>query len=431
MKNQLFNKRIPTVFGIGLVILGIVLTTIIVKNQTSLKSKALDSQTPQNIKITNVSGNSFTITYQTDAPATGSVSYGKDKKLGESELEDLDKEKGSFSPKKIHSISVKKLLPTTKYFLAIISGDSTFLNNGSPFEISTGPNISSSGAKQNIIKGKVILPDGNPPSETVIYLNAENSQLLSNIGAKDGIFNFSLKELRTNSLLSYFDVSDKTIFKIFATNGSLQSTALFSLNKTSTIPTITLSNDYDFTQNSSPVASKSAKPLGFPVISSPPLSLKPQILTPKKNQSFVDQKPQFRGTSLPNETVEIIIHSDEGITTEVIADSNGNWTYTPPTNLSPGVHTITIKTRGSGGILTTVMQSFTVLAAQAPTPTPTIKPTSTPTLFPTPTPIIIIPTFPPAEDLPPTGTSSILIVIGGIAATITGVVLFLLTRAVL
>lgn len=452
MKNQLFNKRIPSILGIGFVILGIVLTTIIIKNQTSLRSKASSSEEPQNVKITNISDDSFTITYQTDAATTGSVNYGKGKELGNTELEELDKEKESLSPKKIHSIAVKKLAHSTKYHLVIISGQNTFLNSGVPFEIVTAPNISSPFATHAIIKGKIVLPDGNPPSEALVFLSSENSQLFSTL-AKNGEFNFSLKSLRSSDLTSYLRPNENIILELLATNGSLKSTVLLSLNEVNSIPTITLSNDYNFTHKIVPIASKSAESefLGFPVVTAKPSSLKPQILTPKKDQSFTDQKPQFRGTSLPNEKVQIIIHSDENIQTQVIADSNGNWTYRPPNNLSLGEHTITIKTRDSSGILTTIMQSFTVFAAtpsatptQKVTPTSTPTPTHTPTPFPSPTIIILTPTFTPTATLiptsvpietkaglPPTGDSPILLIIGGIITAISGIALFLLTRTVL
>jgi len=444
MINQLFNRRIPTILGIILVLLGILLTTFIIKNQTVFKSKASNSQDPQNVKVTNITDASFTITYQTELPATGSVSYGYDKKLGKSELEDVDKEKGSFSPKKIHSISVKKLTPATKYYLTIISGSNTFLNNGTPFEIVTGSDISSPSAKQQTIKGKIVLPDGNAPPETLVYLNAENSQLLSSTVAQDGKFSFSLKELRTNNLSSYFNTNDSTIFKIFATNGSLKSTALVSLIQADSVPTITLSNDYDFIQEVSLIASKSAKSSGFPSIIAPEKNSKPEILNPKENQSFTDQKPQFRGTSLPNEKVEITIHSDEQITTQVTADGNGNWIYRPSTNLSPGTHTITIKTRDSSGILTAITQSFTVFAADSqiaepatpsatPIPTPFLSPTITilpPTLTPTLIPLSAVVPIESKGGIPPTGNSPVLLIVGGIITTLTGLVLLFFTRNV-
>lgn len=435
MKNQLFNKRIPTIFVIGFIVLGIVLTTIVVRMQTNLRSSAGNSEEPKNVKITNLSDDTFTITYQTDIPTIGSVNYGSSKQLGNTQLED--------PPKNIHSLTVAKLSPDTKYYLTIISGQNTFLNNGVPFEILTGPNISSSSASKTVIKGKVILPDGNAPNEALVYLSTDNSQLLSTTVTKDGKFNFSLSKLRTDDLSSYLEIDKDSVLKLFAIGNSLQSTVLLSGDESYSIPTITLSNDYDFTKNFVETASKSAQP-SFLTTTTKSENLKPQILTPKKEQAFTDQKPQFQGTSLPNEAVEIIIHSDENIQTKITADSNGNWTYRPPTNLSPGAHTITIKTRDSEGILTTLMQSFTVFAqgsqvsesaTPSATPTQSITPTSTPT--PTPTTILTLTPTPfvtsssPLESkggLEPTGSSSLLLIIGGITTTVIGLALFFLTH---
>lgn len=425
MKNQLFNKRIPTIFGIGLVVFGVVLTTVIVRIQTSLRSNASASEEPQNVKVTNLSDSYFTITYQTDAAIIGSVNYGKSKELGNIQLEDL--------PKNVHSITIEKLLPDTKYYLVIISGQNTFLNNGVPFEISTGPSISSPSAAKIAIKGKVILPDGSAPNEALVYLSTDNSQLLSTTVVKNGEFNFSLKGLRTDDLSSYLEVKKDTVLKLFAISNSLKSTALFSGEKTYSIPTMTLSNDYDFTKDFVAIASKSAQP-GFPSVTTKSGNLKPQILIPKKEQTLTDQKPQFKGTSLPNEIVEIIIHSDENIQTQVTADELGNWTYRPTTNLSPGAHTITIRTRDSEGILTTIMQPFTVFAAgtqvsESATPTPT--PTVILILTPTPFPAIASQPIESKGGLPPTGNPPILLIIGGIVSTIFGIALLLLTHTVL
>ena len=454
MNNKLLNKRIPTIFGIGIVIFAIALTTFTLRSQTSLKTKASNSEEPRNVKVTNISDDSFTITYQTDVSTAGFVNFGKDRKLGSTELEDLDKEKGSLTAKNIHSITVKKLTLATKYQLVIVSGQNTFLNNGSPFEIETGPSISSPSAMQLEVKGKVVLPDGNPPIEAIVYLSSDNSQLLSAVVGKNGQFNFSLKSLRSEDLGSYFSAHDNTSLKLEAIGKSLKSTVSISLNNADSIPTITLSNDYDFTHELIPLASKSAeaeKTVSFPAVTIRPQSLKPQILTPKKDQSFTDQQPQFRGTSLPNAIVESIIHSDENIRTQVKADELGNWVYRPPNTLTPGTHTITIKTRDSLGILTTLVQSFTVFAqgsqvseSATPSATPTQKVTLTPTRIPTPIPsptiIVAVPSPTPAPSsiptnlpietkggLPPTGDSPILFIVSGIVAAVSGIALFLLT----
>ncbi len=181
----------------------------------------------------------------------------------------------------------------------------------------------------------------------------------------------------------------------------------------------------------------------------------PQILTPKKDEEFSDQQPLLKGTSSPNETVTITIHSQENIQTQVKADSHGVWAYRPTSLLSSGQHTISIVSKGSSGVLKTVTQSFTVYAqgsqvTQTATPsatptgiiTPTISATPTPTLAaPTPTPTAILipspipsPVAPPAtskggvQELPSPGNSIIPVGFMALGTTFVGIVLFLLTR---
>lgn len=443
MKNE-SNKKYLTIFGIFLVLIGIPLTIFLLKDKAIFKSIASDTLVPKNINITNISDNSFTITYQTDTPTTGSLSYGHNQDLGESELDDVDKEKGSFSSKKTHSISVRNLTPDTKYYLAITSGSSTFLNDDTPFEVTTGPEIASPSAQENTVKGKILLPNGSPPSEVIIYLSADDSQLLSTTATKDGTFIFLIRGLRTKSLSEYFNIQDGTIFKINATDGSLQSSASATLSRINTLPSITLSSNYNFTQEI-PSSKSATLSRGFPSITPPTENTEPEILTPKENQSFNNPKPKFSGKSLPNGTVSIVIHSEEVMTAEVTADSNGNWIYNPPSNLSPGTHIITIKTRDSSGILKTVEQSFTVYAADSQISgsiTPTVTPyaqTTTPTLAPTSNSVFIIPvstssptpilTTEPATlkgGLPATGSfSAYLGTIIGIAATFISFCIFI------
>jgi hypothetical protein len=278
---ELLNRRVPAILWIVLVLIGIPLTIYNLKNQTISSSQASESESPQDVKMTNISNNSFTVTYRTQIPAIGSVNYGLDKRLGTSVLEDIDEGK-SPSPKTIHSISLKKLMPSTKYYLTIISDDNTFLNNGIPYEVTTGPEISSSPTQENVIKGKIILPNGNAPSEAIVYINAQDSQILSGIANVNGEFSFSFKDLRTDALTSYFNVTDGAIFKIFATDGSLKSSITVSFGQTDSVPTITLSSDYDFTQEVPSIASKSAQSSGFPFSSTTGKKLKAKIINPKK-----------------------------------------------------------------------------------------------------------------------------------------------------
>lgn len=91
----------------------------------------------------------------------------------------------------------------------------------------------------------------------------------------------------------------------------------------------------------------------------------PTLLNPTSNEKVTDLTPVFEGTAQPNETVNITINSPQTITVQVKADSVGTWSYVPTTSLEPGEHTITISSRDSSGVLKTISQTFSVLAAQA------------------------------------------------------------------
>lgn len=103
----------------------------------------------------------------------------------------------------------------------------------------------------------------------------------------------------------------------------------------------------------------------------------PTLLNPTSSEKVSDLTPSFEGTAKPNETVSITINSPQTITTQVKADANGNWSYIPTTNLTPGNHTITISSRDSNGVLKTITQTFSVLAAQAEASGSTLGPTCT------------------------------------------------------
>lgn len=473
MKKNFWDKRIPTLLGIFLITIGVGVTTLLVKQGTLFQTKASPSEQPQNVRITNVTDNTFTVSYTTDALVIGSINYGKTQELGQSGLDDRDQESGSLTSFSMHNITVRNLSPGTRYLFTITSGKDTYMNNSHPFEVTTGNTISVNPTSQEPMSGKIILPDGSTPKEALLYVTADNSQVISVLTKSDGTYILPLNAVRTADFSAYYDFSQNQSIKILAIGNSLTSNAKLTIDQIHPVPTITLSSDYDFTLNQAPVASNSGVIQSFPSFgsnSSPsnPTDNSPAITTPEKNQGFTDQQPLFKGKAVPAETVEVTIHSDSTKTT-VTADKNGNWSYRPATALPPGNHTITITTKNSDGILKTITQSFVVFAAgtqvsqsatpsatTTPTPAPTKKPTATPTLTPTqtptpaviaqisetetPTPIVtetptptdtlvsITPT-PTKKLLPATGNASIMTAgILGIVISVIGALLFLMTR---
>lgn len=464
MKENFWNKKIPSLLGIILIIIGIGATTILVKQEGLFSIKANPSQEPKDVRISNITDNSFTVSYWTIDDTTGVLNYGNSQSFGQSGLDDRDQESGNVINHKIHNITVRNLNPTTKYYFAIISGKDTYTNNSIPFEVTTGSPINTNPLQQDPMTGKIILPTGNTPKEAILLLTTENAQIISTLVKKDGTYILPLNSLRNNDLSSYFKLGEDQIIKLLVFGDNLTSNVILSANQIRPVPTITLSSNFDFTSSKTPVASSSATTQSFPSFSSSTLdniaSSEPKIITPLKDQGFSDQQPQFKGTTSPNETVEIIIHSDEQIKTQVQADSKGNWTYRPDAKLSEGQHTITIVTKNAAGVLKTITQSFVVYASgsqiegavvspiptQILTLTPTIEPslTITPSLEPsqiqtltetptqTQTPTItstIILTSPSSAPLPPTGNPTIITAgIIGLLITLIGGLLFLLSR---
>jgi len=470
MKQPVWEKRIPTLFALIFIIIGVILTSFLVKTGIIFRGGAIPSSTPENLRITNISDTSFTVSFTTDESVIGTISFGKDKNLENTAIDDRDQLTGSVKSYKLHHITLKNLNSSTKYYFSIISGKDSFLNNGVPYELTTTDIISEQPPSQQPATGKIILPDGTKPEETIVYIKTLKAQDLSTLVKDDGNYILPLNSIRTKDLSSYFVFSDNDILEMLAIGQSFGSKASLLIKQINPIPTLTLSQNYDFTLSPLPIdlgfsvtASESSKSSGFPVLPVTSISStsEPGIQTPKKDEGLTDPQPVFRGTALPGEDIKIVIHSTENIQVQIMADNNGRWTYRPKTPLSPGLHTITITTKDRFGILRSITQSFTVFASgtqvvqsatpsatptitstptQTPTVVPTIisTPTPTPTILVTPTPIItVIPTAiptpiitrPPVSPPPAPGSSTLMIT--GIIGTLTiivGMLLFLASR---
>lgn len=434
MRHSFWNKRIPTILGLILLTIGIGITTFLTRSGVNLTSIAGPSESPIDIRITNITDSSFTVSYTTTDSVIGSINFGRDNNLNEIALDDRDQNSNTPKPYKVHSITVKNLTPSSTYYFSIKSGSKTFLQNNSPFIVTTASSIEGAVPSEKILSGTVFLPDRNVPQEAIVYLASDETQVISALVQADGSYSLPLSFLRNRDLLSYFSISQNTVFNLLIKSNELSSSVKVSgqLNR---IPAVTLSNDYDFTESTNPTITPSSSSLLPAVPLSSTISETVEILIPKKNQGFTDQQPRFKGTAAPNSEIIIEIHSEEAIKAQILADANGNWTYRPPSPISPGEHTITIIAKTSSGILKTVTQSFIVFAqgeqiqeSATPSATPTIPitPTQSPTIAPTITPLPTITTVP--TPLPAGNSTTVTFGILGIAITVFGMILFLLSH---
>lgn len=292
MRDSIWNVRMPTVFGLLLLLVGVAVTSYLTQTGVIFTSRASAAHTPENIRITNVSSDSFTISYTTAEKNTGVISYGKDKNLTQTANDDRNGQADPLTPHLVHHVTLRNLSPSTKYYFSITSGPDTFLKNGELFEATTASSISTNPTKQQPITGKILTPDGKETDEAIVYLTTDGAQMISTL-VKNGKYTVALNTMRTTDLSRYITLNDTSLIKILAVGSSTQSNATINTKQATSMPTITLSQDYDFTASSSPVASSSAQ-IGFPALTADSTSnIDPTIVTPKKRRIIHGPKTTF------------------------------------------------------------------------------------------------------------------------------------------
>lgn len=415
--------RIPTILGLAFLTTGVILGIVLVERGSTILSRANPATTPKQIKITNVKHDSFTVSWITDGETTGFVKYGPDEGISQLASDDRDQISGKVGNFLTHHVTVRGLNPSTTYFFKVSSAGQLFDNNGQLYQINTAPALTESPPPSDVAYGIILKPDGSPAEGTIVYLSLSNTTPLSTLSSSSGNWVIPLNLARAIDLSGYasYDLQ-ASIEEIAATNGhDGTATAVTTTKNDSPVPTITLGKRYDFratsqeTTESADLLSVSPSPASqFSPASPIPNQKNLEIINPRPGEQLNTGKPEFFGTGPAGETLLIEIHSPTPSSGTIKIDSQGNWRWTPPSNLEPGEHSITVSL--PNGIKKTI--SFVVIAAgtsdipaltatisgtlqptssPAPTMTPTPRPSPTP--WPTPTTTV---TSPPRVSLPST-----------------------------
>lgn len=411
--------KIPTILGLIVVILGMVGGIFFIRNGLNLFSQAEEEITPKQIRITNITENAFSVSWITDKKTEGYILYGENKDvliIANDDRDQLSGGKGNFST---HHVTARGLRPNTVYFFKIASGGKNFDNNGNFYQVKTGSPLSNP-PPNDIVYGTILKSDGSPAEGVIVYLSLANASPLSALTRSSGTWAIPLNLSRTNDLSSWLNYDkEASVLEIFV-QGGIEGTAngTTTTKNDSPVPPITLGKNFDFREAlPSPVPTNPSGDFSrFEIEETASPSYELKIINPGENDKISTSTPEIFGVGPPGEKLNIIIESPETFSGEVLINQDGSWRWTPPGNLSPGEHKITV-TLSDGR---TITRYFTVLAAGdtelpsftsspsaslSPTPTFTPTPTPTPTPFLTPTPTIT-PTPTPILSLTPSVTST-------------------------
>jgi len=403
MKIKLLKQRVPTVFGLLVLFFGMAVGIILLGRETSFLPRAAPESTPKNLKVTNVSHSSFSVSWVTDESAIGLLRYGTTANVDSTAVDDRDQLIGSSNAYVTHHVTVRGLEPDTKYFFKMGSGKQTQLydNNGNPYEVTTASNIASVPAAETIY-GTVLTKASTPAEGVIVYVTIEGGQALSSLVKSDGGWVVPLSTARTNNLISYLQYDPlETVIQIVVEGGRELTTQATTLTgNDQPVPTITLGQTHDFTnvatenQNTLENEEESAES-GFSGVVKGESDINNQqqvgelqLLNPTREGEAINTlRPALHGKAPAGTKLNITVESPITYADNLIVNSDGSWSWSPPEDLEPGEHTVTLSYNDENGVQQTLQRRFLVLAAgEGGDPAITATPSGTPAPSPSPTP---------------------------------------------
>ena len=396
------GKKIPTLLAILIVVLGIATGVVLIQKNAIYKLGADSATAPQDVRITNINDSSFTVSWTTPNESIGFVVWGEGQdKPSKTEMDEVQ-EKGF-----THLTTIRGLKSATSYNFRINSNGSEFDNNGVNWIVTTGAQLSS---PEDVITatGTVIDKSGTPSANALVYLTIGGASPMSTVTSKSGSWVIPVSSMRTQDLSSYLPIDkNNDILEIFvqATPADSATSQVYVVGANPT-PPITLGQENNFKSVTmeggaeNPEANLdipeeiTEKESKFNVSDATAVDGQEKVTLESidNGEVIASDKPEFFGDGPKGTEITITVESEkiEGLAK---VGTNGTWRWSPPDNLEPGTHKISVSWRDENGILRTITKTFIVQAAEqspafeaTPSATPTTTPTSAPGATQTPTP---------------------------------------------
>lgn len=218
VKRPRSKKQIPTVLGL-LVLFAALISGVLLFGQGTgvFAPRATPETSPQNIRITNVTDKTFTISFYTSERTIAFVKYGEDpKNLSRQASDDRDQLSGVVKDYNLHHITVRGLDPAKNYYYVLGTGSNTFDNEGQPYSIATATKPNQSPINNQTVYGNVLDAAASPAEGAVVYLYSEGMGALSSLVKASGSWGISLSNAFNAEKTAYLPLENDSLIDIKA-----------------------------------------------------------------------------------------------------------------------------------------------------------------------------------------------------------------------
>ncbi|OGK10534.1 hypothetical protein A2767_04710 [Candidatus Roizmanbacteria bacterium RIFCSPHIGHO2_01_FULL_35_10] len=330
----------------------------------------------KDVSIVNLSHNQAGIFWKTDERETGWVVYGLNEKnlnYTVSDERDVQDKKNLFYN---HYVILKNLQPDTIYFYKVVSNKQLVESKeGMAFTFRTAANLPVS-TNLNPAYGKIIGENGQALDNAIVMVLFDKTYPLATLTKTTGEWLIPLNSVLNKDTLKSQAIQPKDIISIEIVSEETKITKIkTNLANLSPLPqTIIIGKNYDFLNTNDILAANVNK------ISR---TGKIDILFPKEAAVIPGGRPLIKGTAIPGSEIELNIEAAKKYTFKTKADKDGLWTLVVSEALSPGSHTLRIRTKGTNGKDIQLLRKFSIAKSgeqvlAAATPDATLTPTDIP-----------------------------------------------------
>ncbi len=218
--------KIPTLFGLTLLIIATVLGVSIYFYTDFLNLKKKLIFTPSEIEVINLSPSQAAIVWRTNIALIGKVNFGDNPYLGKLITDDRDVPLEK--PRLSHFVTIKNLKSDTTYFYKVKNENFEYPEKVQSFKTTPQLVTDIQSGNQPII-GTVVDQNLEPSSDTLIILNLDQTAKMGTYTNNVGNFILPLKDFYSKDLKSLFLIKDRVSASLELSKGDTHSTVDITL----------------------------------------------------------------------------------------------------------------------------------------------------------------------------------------------------------